>query len=166
MKKLIIALAAALLALTACEEKTATYTFNGAEITYPASWKVQEMENMLYIQDMKVLSNSVDVTVYEMDEQSLAESSSEDLAEFLKSMVYSEYESTVEGDDYEISYESDIQGTDSQAMMSISGTAFGDPFVGTVSAWLDDNIAFCTFVSAKDDKEMTKIMEIFKFDVL
>jgi hypothetical protein len=165
MKKLIIALAAALLALTACEEKTATYTYNGAQITYPASWKLQDMESMLYIQDQKILSNSVDVSVYEMDEQSLAASSSEDLAEFLKSMVYNEYEDTV-SDDYVISFETEIEGTDSQAMMSLSGTAYGDPFVGTITAWLDDNIAFCTFVSAKDDKEMAKIVETFKYEVL
>ncbi|MBO4433901.1 MAG: hypothetical protein J5769_00420 [Bacteroidales bacterium] len=166
MKKLIFALSAALLLLSACGEKTATYTFHGAQITYPANWELNNKDDVfLYIQDPKVLSNSVDVEVYEMDEQSLAATSSEDLADFLKSMVYSCYEDTVT-DDYEITFETDIQGTDSQAMMSLSGTAYGDPFVATISAWIDESIAFCTFVSAKDDKERAKIMSIFKYEVL
>lgn len=166
MKKLIIALAAAILALTACEEKTATYTFHGAQITYPASWKLQDMEDIfLYIQDQDVLSNSVNVSVIEMEEQALAASSSEDLAEFLKSIVYSEYEDSV-NDDFEITFETEIQGTDTQAMMSLSGTAYDEPFVGTISAWIDESTVFCTFVSAKDDKEMAKIVEIFKYEVL
>lgn len=166
MKKLIIALSVALLALTACEEKTATYDFNGVQITYPASWKVDDLDSFVYIQDQKVLSNSADIQVYEFDANQLAQMPSEDLAESLQNMVYNMYTSSTESDDYVITYESDIDGTDTQALMSFSGTAYGDAFSGGILAWYDENYAIVAFFSGKDDKELLKIMDIFDVKVL
>jgi len=164
MKKLTLALSAALLLLSACGEKTATYSYKNAEITYPASWAVEENDSFLTLKDQDAPINFVNVRVSEMEEQSLAAMSSEDLAESLQNMAYSLYQDSLE-EDCEISFESDFGATDTQAMMSVSGTANGEPFVGTVSAWFDESTAFITFVSAKDDKARSNFMGIIKFNV-
>lgn len=165
MKKLIVALSAALLLLSACGEKTKTIEYNGVKITYPGSWTAKDIETMMYFQDQKVLSNSADVEVIVNDADEISNASSEDLAEYLKEIAQTTFEDSIT-DDYEIRFQTEIKGTDSQAMMSLAGTAFGEEFSGAILAWLDENYAFTVFFSAKDDDTLSEIMETFNFEIL
>ena len=178
MKKLILALSAVLLVLTACEEKTQNYTYKNLKFTLPASWTIDPGDEdqgfgiIAYFQDDKVLSNSIflDITPLDEEEQADWEAAESDVkSAFLEEKVMEMYDSYVlQDDDYTLDdfFGYKVQATDSQGFISFSGKAYDEPYTGTITAYVQDGYLFKAFVSGKDEKNRAKIAEYLNYELL
>ena len=177
MKKLILALSAALLMLTACEEKTQTYTYKNLQFTIPASWEVNPGEDegfgvITYLQDPKVLSNSIFIDITPLDEEFMTEWENGE-ADVKKAYLIEEVEEmydsyVLQDNDYTLDdfFGYKATGTDSQGFISFSGKAYDEPYTGTIQAYVQDGYLFKVFVSGKDEKNRAKVAEYLNYELI
>lgn len=169
MKKLVLALAAALLAFTSCGEKT--FKWENLKFTYPSNWDVSSNDNdygtLLYFQDNDNLSNSINIDITAMNMEKVNEMSPEEFTDFFKEQVENFYESWIEeDDDYEISFKADTKATDTQALMTVSGKAYGEKFTGSIQAYISDEYLFVAFISAVDDSHYDTVAQILNYELI
>jgi len=173
MKKLFLVLFAAALMLLAagCGEKTKTYTYENLQFTYPASWEMDASEDeygvVANFQDDKEQSNSLVLQIMPLDMDAVNAATPEELKDFLQENVEDIFRIWVTEDDgYVLSFQSELKATDTQAMLTCSGTAYDEPFTGTFISYMQDEYCFTAFISAKSDSEYEKVANIMNYELL
>ena len=172
MKKLILALSAALLLVSACGEKTKTITYGDLTFTYPTTYELDSTTQDdgaldVYLQHKDILSNSLNMNVSKLDAddmEALANASDEDILDFLSGLCADYYDIYIgDDDDFEVLTQSDLDTNTSpyMAYVTLTGNAYDEYFDGEVIAMIWDEYLLVGFISGKDEEASDEVLDIF-----
>ena len=169
MKKLIFALSALLLIVSACgEKKTKTFTYGDLTFTYPAEYELDSTTQddgtlVVYLQHKDILSNSLNMEVYALDMDQVNAASEEELLNYLKGYCQDYYDIWVgDDDDFVIEAQSELDTNNSPLMAYITmrGKAYDEPFDGEIICMIWDEYCLTGFVSGVDEKASDEVLDI------
>ena len=168
MKKLILALSAALLLVSACGEKTKTFTYGDLTFTYPTTYELDSTTQddgtlSVYLQHKDKLSNSLNLDVFELDMDEVNGATDEEILDFLKECCQDYYDIYVgDDDDFVIQSQSpmDTNLSPYMAYITMTGTAYDEYFDGEIIAMIYDNYCLTGFVSGATEKDSDEVLDI------
>ena len=168
MKKLFLALCAALLAFTACDNEPKEFVWKDLSITYPHNYKISDViedDDMYRFTLSKDDDNFLIVRFEYLGSELLADFSDEEIRSIVYEEAHELYMSDVENEDMEVDQEGltvikSPAGSRPGVVFMYSGTHFGDPFKGRVSVTILDDYDVSIMAEAMDDASLKEITDI------
>lgn len=168
MKKFLLALCAALLAFTACDNGPKEFVWKDLSITYPRNYTLSDLSeegDMCKFTLAKDGDNFLIVRYEYLGAEILEDVSDEEIRSIIYDEAYDLYMSDVENEDMEVDEDSlsvleSPAGARPGVLFMYGGTHFGDPFKGRVSVTLVEDYDVSIMAEAMDDASLDEITGI------